>query len=241
MPKILKVRDKLDSFKVKKKILPDISNRTIFVAKSGNGKSNLLVNLLLRKEPEFYNNDFQGDNIFLISPSAKCDDKLKILIESKEIPESNVFKVYDNDVLSTIYDLIKQEYMSFVSDKKKPPNFLIIIDDCAVNLKDGGRRGNILEKIFVNGRHYNCSCWTTTQYYTHLPSVVRTNANAIFLWNTSHKEFTKIAEEVSDYPNREFIDKMREQMTDKHSFVLVDFTKPREEQYKNSDFVSFKI
>lgn len=240
MPKILRVKDTLDKFGTKKKMLPDLSNRSVFIAKSGQGKSNLIVNLLLRKEPEFYNDDFDGENIFLISPSAKCDDKLRVLIDAKDIPSSNIFNEYSNDTLLTVYDLIKDEYMERINDKQKPPNYLIVIDDCLTSLKDGGRN-NGLERVFVNGRHYNCSCWVTSQYYTKLPAVVRANANALYLFDTSHKELQKIAEEVSSVSTKEFISKFRENMPDKHSFILVDFTKNKQNIYKNQNFDVIKF
>ena len=72
--KILRVKDKLDKFGVKKTITPNLSHRALFIAKSGVGKSNLIVNLLLRAENEFYRDNFDGDNIFLISPSINSDD-----------------------------------------------------------------------------------------------------------------------------------------------------------------------
>lgn len=239
--KILRVKDKLDTYGTKKKLLPNISNRSTFIARSGQGKSNLIVNLLLRKEKEFYNDDYNGDDIFLISPSVKCDDKLQILIESKEIPESNIFDYYDNDLLFTIYGLIKDEYMKHVGEKQKPPNYLIIIDDCLNDLKDGGSKKNALSTVFVNGRHYNCSVFVTSQYYTKLPSIVRSNSNAIYLFDNSHKELQKIADEVSTVSTKDFITKFRENMVNKHSFMLIDFTKPKKEMYKNEDFEVIKF
>lgn len=239
--KILRVKDKLDKFGVKKTITPNLSHRALFIAKSGVGKSNLIVNLLLRAENEFYRDDFDGDNIFLISPSINSDDKLRLIVEQKDIPDCNVYDCYDTQILMTIYETIKKEYMSAVNDKQKPPNFLIIIDDCADSLKCGGR-SNPLEKLYIAGRHYNITVWTTSQYYTSVPPVVRNNTNVLYVWNTSYKEIHKIAEEFSDVKTDEFIKQFRESTGgEKHNFMVIDTTRSNEEKYKNHNFeiVSF--
>jgi hypothetical protein len=234
--KILRVKDKLDSLKIKKYPTPDLCHSALFIAKSGVGKSNLIANLLLRKEPEFYNDNFDGDNIFLISPSIDTDDKLRLICEVKEIPESNIFDFYDTSVLTDIFKIIKNEYKTAINDDDKVPNFLIIIDDCADSLKQGGRN-NPLEKLYIAGRHSNITIWTTSQYYSSVPPVVRTNSNVIYVWDTPHKEIIKIAEEHSNVKNDIFVEKFRNSVNnEKHHFIVIDYTKPNNERYRNHEF-----
>ena len=53
-------------------VIPKLNTSTILVGKSGSGKSVLLHNLLTRSE--FFDKYKYFDNIFIISPTAECDD-----------------------------------------------------------------------------------------------------------------------------------------------------------------------
>lgn len=234
---ILKVKDNLDSLSIKKNKTPDLSQRALFIARSGQGKSNLIVNLLLRKEADFYREDFDAENIYIMSPSVHSDDKLKMLVKAKKIPESNIFESYDPEVLSLIYENIKEEYNEAIEEKEKPKHSLIIIDDCADKLKDGGR-SNPLSKLYIAGRHYLISIFTTSQYYTAVPPIVRHNTNVIYIWNSSHKELVKIAEEHAGVKNEEFVALFKTLKHD-HEFILIDYTKPITERIKNHKFLTF--
>ena len=120
MPKTLsiyKVKDEADKYYTKKDLIFDIPFRLLIVGKSQlSGKSNILVNLLLRDE--FYNKDFNGENIFLVSPSIKNDEKIKKIIKIKEIPEENLFTEYDEDVLKELYKMLEEEYEEAVANRK---------------------------------------------------------------------------------------------------------------------------
>ena len=82
MPKhleIYKVIDKADSYYTKKDLIFDLPLRIgIIGASQRSGKSSVIVNLVCRDE--FYNKDFKGENIYIISPSIENDLKLKKMI-----------------------------------------------------------------------------------------------------------------------------------------------------------------
>jgi len=75
---------------VKKENIFDLTFRLLLVGKSQSGKGVVgTANLLLL--PEFYANDFKGENIFIFSKSLDYDTKTKILIKQKKIPNEKLY------------------------------------------------------------------------------------------------------------------------------------------------------
>ena len=75
MPRVLRAKDVSDSFVIEKKDspLPSISFRFLLVGRSGTGKSSILSCMVCL--PDWYGNDFKGENIYIWSGS-KGDDKI---------------------------------------------------------------------------------------------------------------------------------------------------------------------
>jgi len=89
--KILKVIDKNEKHYTEKGLLWDLPMRLLVVGKSHlPGKTNFVVNLLL--QDDFYRSNFHGGDMFIVSGSINNDAKLKTLIKSMDIPDSNLFK-----------------------------------------------------------------------------------------------------------------------------------------------------
>jgi hypothetical protein len=239
MPKTLsiyKVKDQAETYYTKKDIIFDIPFRLLIVGKSQlSGKSNILVNLLLRDE--FYNNDFDGSNIFLVSPSITNDEKLKKIIKVKEIPEENLFLEYDEDVLKELYQMLQDEYEEAKANGEKPQNKLIIFDDMSYNGALKAKQHGIINKIFSNGRHINLSIITTAQKYSDLLTSSRENANGAIFFNCSNKQL-ELIEADHNYlgSKKEFMNMFRKVMDEKHSFLVVNYTNPKEQRYLNKDF-----
>lgn len=239
MPKTLsiyKVKDEADNYYTKKDLIFDIPFRLLICGKSQlSGKSNILVNLLLRDE--FYNKDFDGENIFLVSPSIKNDEKLKKIIKIKEIPEENLFIDYDEDVLKELYQLLQDEYEEAVANKEKPVNKLIIFDDMSYNGALKSKQHGIINKIFSNGRHINLSIITTAQKYSDLLTASRENANGAIFFNCSNKQL-ELIEADHNYleSKKEFMKMFRNVMNEKHSFLVVNYTNPKEQRYLDKNF-----
>jgi hypothetical protein len=115
---IYKVKDASESYYTKKDTIVDLPMRMAIIgASQRSGKSNLICNLLLRDE--FYNKDFEGSNIYIVSPSLKTDNKLKKLIEVKDIPESNLFDDYDEHILEQLYKDLQEHYNDSVNENTK--------------------------------------------------------------------------------------------------------------------------
>ena len=105
--KILKMKDSGEKHYTAKPLLMDLPFKIIVVGRSQlAGKTNLLGNLLLRKE--FYLNDFDGEDIYLVSPSTTVDKKLMAIIETKEVPATNIITSYDEEILEALYLMIEE-------------------------------------------------------------------------------------------------------------------------------------
>lgn len=239
MPKnlqIYKVKDNAETYYTKKETIFDLPCRLLIVGKSQlSGKSNIVINLLLRDE--FYNKDFDGENIFIVSPSISNDAKLKKLIEVKDIPAENLFHEYDEDVLKEFYKIQQEEYEEAVSNGEKPKNKLILLDDMSYNGDLKSKTHGIINKIFSNGRHINLSIITTAQKYTDLLTSSRENCNGCIFFNCSNKQL-ELIESDHNYlgSKKEFMMMFRKALEEKHSFLVVNYTNPREEMYLDKNF-----
>ena len=238
MPKILKIKDKTDNYHIKHKLF-DLPFRLLINSKSqiGLGKTTLILNLLLN--PEFgYNKLFLGKNIYIVSNNA-LDQKLKMLAEFKEIPEQNIMEFNESD-LTHLYDEIEEKVQDELMENDVQQR-LIIFDDCV----GGGamkKVGSIMTKYVTQARHLLCSQIYTSQRFTLLSTVIRSNITGAILGSTSMKELELIAEDYN-YLNskRDFIDLFRENTNDSdgRGFLVVNFTNP-EGLYMNRDFNTIK-
>ena len=179
--KILKMKDKSEKFYKKKRRIFDMPFRLLIIGKSHlSGKTNMLGNLLLRKE--FYYGDFKGENVFIITPS-KNDPKLKVIAKKLKIPESNFIPNYDEEVLDELIGDIKEEYGEAMEEKKRPNDYLFVFDDMSFDGSLKKRHSNI-QRIFCNMRHYNVSVIITSQSYVDLLTACRENSSGRVFWRT---------------------------------------------------------
>jgi len=237
--KILKVKDKNDSYYTKLKDIFDIPMRLLIVGKSQlSGKTNLILNLLLRNE--FYRNKYDGQNIFIVT-NNKLDNKLKILRKEKDIPDENVMP-FDEEDLEDLYEQLEDEFLQDVADKKKPSNKLICFDDVAYSGGLKNKTAGIISKIVMNGRHANISSIFTTQKYSLVSTGVRSNVTGAILFNNSQKELELIADDYNYLESKkEFIKIFRKTTEKRNSFMVVNFTNDKPDMYMDSEFKPIKM
>ena len=107
--KIYGVKDKNEKKIVKKDSIFDLPARLLLIGKSGSGKGVVgTSNFMLL--PEFYGNDFIGENIFIFSKSLDYDYKTKLLIKQKRIPDENLFLGLHNDDLAAVIEFCEELY-----------------------------------------------------------------------------------------------------------------------------------
>jgi hypothetical protein len=238
MPKKFKIHpviDNAENYYTKKDKIFDLPFRLNIIGKSQfSGKSNLIVNLLLKSE--YYLNDFEGDNIYIISPSITTDNKLKLLIQVKEIPEENLLNDFDEDVLEQLYNNIQEDYEEFVDKGERPPNVLILFDDISFRGSLKTQRG-IVSKLYCNGRHLNVSTILTTQKYTDINTTCRENNTGCILFSCSDRQLETVITDHNRLDNKKQFKKMFRKTTEEpYSFMVINYTNGFDEMYLNKHF-----
>ncbi len=233
--KIHPVIDFSESYYTKKEKIFDLPFRLNIIGKSQfSGKSNLIVNLLLKDE--YYLNAFQGDNIYIISPSISNDNKLKLLVKVKDIPSENLFDDFDELVLEQLYNDLQEQYEDFVNENKTPPNVLIIFDDISFRGSLKTQRG-IVSKLFCNGRHLNISTILTTQKYTDINTTCRENNTGCILFSCSDRQLESVITDHNRLDNKKQFKKMFRDITkEPYSFMVINYTNPFDEMYLTKNF-----
>ncbi len=232
MPRILKVKDDSDKFH---KAMPtfDIPFKLLINGKSQlSGKTTIVLNLLLN--PQFgYTDKFDGEDIYIISDN-KLDNKLKMLAEYKEIPDTNIMG-YDENVLDMLYDTLEE---TFLEEKEDGiiKNRVIIFDDVGYSGNLKNKNFGIISKLVANGRHLNLSQLYTSQRFSMISTTVRANITGAILFNTSAKELEMIAEDFNYMDNKKkFTEMFRRETAKPRSFLVINFTN-KDGLYMNSDF-----
>jgi len=194
---ILQCRDTYDSYKKYKGAhLPSLPTKIAIVGKSAiSGKTTILSNLVNRSE--YFGNDFEGSNIYLISKSINSDDKLKNIIKYKEIPEENLFDSIDDDILNLIMDIIKEKYNESIDDEETPKHSLVILDDISFDSYLSSNKNNNLNELVCNMRHYLTSCIFTAQKFTQLGTTIRSNCIYFMIFKQSLRELKCVMGDIN--------------------------------------------
>lgn len=234
---IKRMRDKGERHYTNKGDLFNLPMKLLVIGRSQlSGKTNFICSILLDDDPRLYGDDFDGENIYLFSPSATTDHKLKVLIRNKEIPKSNIFKGMDENIIEALYDNIEEEYLEKERDGEKAPNVLFIFDDMSFG---GNIHNSAIEKLFCNGRHLNISTIVSAQKYTQLPSVARENATGMVLFNSTDKQLELMSDDNNYFENRKDFKKLFRNLTkEKHAFLVVNYSNDFDKMYMNNNFLA---
>ena len=239
MPKklnIYKVKDKAESYGKDKGLLPNIPFRMLVVGKSHlSGKTNFTTNILLNQD--FYRGDFLGEDIYLVSPSIKIDNKLKLIVKELNIPSSNCFSDYVEEEMETLYEVLEEDYKECIREKKKPSPKLIFFDDLGFTGQLRGKQFGIINKIVCNGRHINLSSIFCLQSITQALKSCRENVSTLIIFNMTNKQL-ELVEEEHNYLKckKAFYNMFRELTYDPHSFMVINYSNSRKDMYMNKHF-----
>jgi hypothetical protein len=240
---IYKVIDGAEDYYIKKERIADVPFRSLIIGRSYfSGKSNLLCNLLCRDE--FYGRDFSGKNIFIVSPSIDNDEKLQKLIKVKEIPDVNLMREYNEEILTELYGMLEEEYEEAVEEGNKPEQKIIIFDDISYSgAFKSKNKGGILSKIFSNGRHILLSTIVTSQKYSDISTSARENASFVMVFNSSNKQLELIEADhnVLTDGKKAFMAMFRKSLEKPHSFFVINYSNKLEDRYMDSEFNSLKV
>ncbi len=238
---IHKVKDSAEKYYTKKAQLFDLPAKVAVVgASQRSGKTNWIINAL--GKPNMYSKDFLAENIYIFSPSLKSNKWVRF-IKAKEVPDENLFGSLDEQVLSVIYDDIKDQYNEAVSEKKRPPNVVIVFDDLGFG---GSLRGKskfgVMDALVMNGRHYNLSTFFLVQSYKQLSPDVRGNLSGLVVFNLSTRELDQIVYEHNYLESsRDFMKLFRKTTKKKHSYFVINYSNDTQDIYMDSNFRPVRV
>ena len=229
---ILRVNDHTDSYYTKKADIFDLPFRVLCVGKSFlSGKSTVVLNLLLREK--FFKNDFEGENIFIVS-NNKLDNKIRILKTEKDVPDENFMKFSEGN-LEAIYEEVEQRALDRIQEGKRPMNSVVILDDVAFSGGLKEKLNGTLSRIFCQGRHINLSILVTAQKQTQLSTTMRSNASGAILFSNSMNEVDAMAHDFNYTDSKKsFVSLFRKATKAKNSFLVINFS--NDEIYQDSEF-----
>jgi len=186
---------------------------SIIVGGAGSGKTNLLINLIAKKN-KFYYKKF--DTIILWSPS------LHTLKNPIPLREDHIYNYFD------IEDVNKELEKINIEDNK---HTLFIFDDFATEFKKNLKP---ILKLIYNRRHYNLSIFIISQKWRKIPEELRISASSVYFFNIDKRETKDIYDDViKNATESEFKNICKFVFKDKYNFIF--YKKDNGEFYKNFD------
>ena len=152
----------------------------VIIGKKRSGKSTLVRDLLYR------NRDIPKG--FVFSETERLNKFF-----SQFVPAKYIFNEYVANVLRLNLLMVQEERVAKEGPTRDNQAFLVL-DDCMPSAKEWTRDTN-MTTIFANGRHYNTLCLITMQYVLGIPTVMRGNAEYVFIFKETSPRIRKIIHE----------------------------------------------
>lgn len=149
----------------------NLPHRLLVLGRSGLGKTNLLMWMLLNEKMYRY----MFNKIYVFSPTVRDDPKWNAL----QIPNSRKFTQVTQE---KIYELIdhQKKLIAMANEQNLPhPQVLVIFDDCGAEPEMRGHLyANPVDKLDMLARHWGFSLWKLFQNVISSSVPGRTNADA---------------------------------------------------------------
>jgi hypothetical protein len=207
---------------------PDLPASFLLAAPTASGKSQILLNLLLR----FYKDQFA--RIWFFSPSIKLDGSyapLRKYLEKMADPDKEplMFEDLDQQVLGKLLDEQRKITEECRKRKIKPPQVCVVVDDMAdrgdiLTKRQGGiNGGSWMVTLATRGRHFGVTWIITSQVLNLVGSVIRKNVRSMCVWRLrNHKEVETLCEELSGiYPTKTVLEILNHATAEPYSFLFV--------------------
>ena len=209
-------------------MLAKFPSSTVFSGRSGSGKTNLLLNIMTRKQ--FLKDYFHY--IFVFSPTAGVyDDTYKVL----DLPEENYVEEFSSTTFEQIIEkrkeLIEEKGIKWVANNSR---VCIILDDIIANREF--LQGSTSLKLFSLLRHYLCSIFIMIQSYTKLPRALRLNCNSTYIFPSSQSEVEVLKDEVcpAGLTKRQFEQVIDYATSDPYNFLSINNHAPVKERFRRN-------
>lgn len=232
--KVLKVIDKTDNLTISVNRLFDLPMRLILTGKSGTGKGQIITNIILN-ENYGYTKIFSGERIYIFAPAPYADEKMRVIIEEKDIDDSNIFN--DIEELEELYEMLVEDFKDRIQNKEEIFQSIIIIDDLSFSGKLANRF-NALAKVYCNSRKFMISVITTSQAYTQIAKNIRLQSSGMIIFQTNNKELENIEAENNFLAGgkKAFFKMFRDNVKEKHDFLCINYSNNTDNLYLNKDF-----
>lgn len=209
-------------------VLPLGSRIFAIIGPKGSGKSSIVLSLLTSKKSPFRK---YFNNILLVSPTAKYDDKMKPLQE--EVASEG--KYWDTLSEATAEEIIETLHeLNEAHTKKKKIQNLIILDDVTQSFPTG-RKPSKISSLFTNSRHLKASVWVISHKYTAMPHVFRNQLDCLFLFRTNSKQEIEGIKRDLTCDEKTFEENLEKATEEDHSFLFINLTGGRCKMYKRFD------
>lgn len=212
---------------MKEQILLPFPFSLIISGRSGSGKTNLLMNLLTRKN--MYGGYFQY--ILVFSPTSPFDDLYKNL----KIPKDNLKPKFSSEDLEKILEARQKQIKKHGIKKVAEESRLLIIFDDTIADQDFLRSREALQ-LFTLLRHYLISVILLTQTYNKVPKPLRNNANGVMIFPSNRSEIEILKDELCPPAllKKEFEKLIEYATSDKHSFLYINNKADLQHRYKKN-------
>ena len=161
----------------------------LIVGLSGSGKTSLIYNLLNgTKQNNLYNNIF--NSVYYITPSDTVDLNLD--------PEKVIILDDSDDISSILEEIIDDEKDK--GSEEEPHHVAVFLDDCINYLSTQKSSMKVFRKLIMNGRHVlgnnsSVATFLVSQKVRSIPLVIRSQANAIYFFNSTKAEKEVVSDE----------------------------------------------
>ena len=205
-----------------------LPTRSVINASSGSGKTVLIQNLIL----DIYRGCFS--RIYIFSPSIDIDDTwlpVKKYIE-EELTTTEDEQIYFDDFNGEAVQHILNTQKKVIDHQKKDPktkklfSVLIIFDDVADN--EAIHNNSALNSCFTRGRHSQISTILSTQKYTAISTIARTNMDSMYLFRLRNaNDLQAVVDELSALLDKKVLLEVYHKATEKRfSFLFIRLTSP---------------
>jgi len=195
-------------YKNKCELAPQWPFRLLVVGASSKGKTNVIVNMILKQ--------LYIDKLYLYFKDTS-EDKYQFLIAYFQSLEKQYNELNESDDKLIEWSNSPDDIIDF-EDLDGTKQNLIIVDDFVVD-----KHQEKLERLFILGRKRNASCIYQTQSLTRTPMNIRLNCDYIILFKANKGDlstFTKIY--ANDIENDEFKKIYRAAISEPFGFMFID-------------------
>jgi hypothetical protein len=206
--------------------------------RKGSGKTNLFLNLISRKESPWYK---LFNLVFLISPTANRDEKLKDLLE--DIGEDQYYQTLSNETLTDIIakiDTHTEEFKAKRKNKGKKPAYLIVYDDVIHDLVRKKDTRLICMLSTQNRHRHITNVYLLQKYNTYLPCVVRSNLDCISYYRTDNRGELEAFVKEQNQDEEALTEMYKFATSEPYSFLHINMYNPKARFYKRFDEIAYR-